>query len=158
MYGRIVKYSPAVFVLLKIPRLMQSTQLFGILINMNIYQERLMDHYRNPRNRGVLQDADFTTGQYNPSCGDSVALQGKVEQDILTHLMFEGSGCVISQASASLLTQYAIGKSLDELANLDTDAYIAFLGITVGPTRLKCALLALHALHKGIEDVRKRTS
>lgn len=84
-----------------------------------------MDHYRNPRNRGILPGADFTTGQYNPSCGDSIALQGKVLNGILIHLMFEGSGCVISQASASLLTEYSVGKAVEELANFDTDAYVA---------------------------------
>lgn len=126
---------------------------------MNIYQERLMDHYRNPRNRGfkLPQAADFTTGQYNPSCGDSIALQGIINDQILTHLVFEGAGCVISQATASLLTEYAIGQRLDTLKTLDVDALLAMLAIPLGPTRLKCALLALHALQGGIETYLTRS-
>ena len=125
---------------------------------MNIYQERLIDHYRNPRNRGTLPQADFATGQYNPSCGDSIALQANVSNGVVAQIMFEGSGCVISQASASLLTEYTLGKTLEELLAFDTDAFLKLLGISVGPTRLKCALLSLHALHKGIQDYMQKSA
>lgn len=110
----------------------------------------LMDHYRRPRNRGVLETADFTSGRFNPSCGDSVSLQGYVDNGVLETLVFEGFGCVISQATASMLTEFAEGKTLKALEKLTKDDILEMIHIPLGPTRLKCALLALQALHRGI--------
>jgi len=117
---------------------------------MQLYQERVMDHYRNPRNRGELATPDFSSDLHNPSCGDSIVIQATIKDGILANIAFEGNGCVISQAAASLLTEAIKEKSLDEIRSFTPDHLIALLGIPLGPTRLKCALLALDALKAGI--------
>lgn len=116
----------------------------------SVYQAQLLDHYRNPRNKGLLPDANFATDEFNPSCGDRVMLSGLVTDRIIKKLGFEGKGCVISQATASLLTEYALGKSVSDLMALNADAMQKMIGVTLGPVRLKCALLPLEALQKGI--------
>lgn len=117
---------------------------------VNLYQQAFMDHYRHPRNRGKLDNADFKSVLHNPSCGDSIVMQGFIQDNILTKVLFEGSGCVISQATASLLTELVVGKSTGDIAVLDKDFLYSQLGIDLGPVRLKCALLPLHALQEGI--------
>jgi|SRR5579872_6796972 len=117
-----------------------------------LYQYQLMDHYRNPRNQGTLEGPDFKSGVFNPSCGDSVAIEGVITDQVITHVAFQGSGCVISQATASLLTQAVKGKAVDEVALLDRDWVMRLIGIELGPVRLKCALLPLEALHEGIKQ------
>lgn len=119
---------------------------------MDLYQQTVMDHYRNPRNRGTIACPDFTSDLHNPSCGDSIALQGCISQGRVVQIAFQGSGCVISQAAASLLTQTCKGKEIDEIKVLDKNAILGLLGIELGPTRLKCALLALDALHQGVNS------
>ena len=119
---------------------------------LNLYQEALMDHYRHPRNRGQLARPDFKSGQFNPSCGDKVSFQGSIEGQKLTNLAFEGSGCVISLATASILTEQVKNRSLADILNLDKDFILGMIGIDLGPTRLKCALLPLEALKTGIKN------
>ena len=118
---------------------------------MNLYQEELMDHYRNPRNRIILDNPDMTSQEHNPSCGDSVAFQGIVQNGMAIKLAFNGTGCVISQGVASMITQLCTDKSLQYIALLDKEFIITMLGIPLGPTRLKCALLPLQALQQAIE-------
>lgn len=121
-----------------------------------LYQHQLMDHYRNPRNRGALEGPDFKSGVFNPSCGDSVAIEGVIKDHVITHLVFQGSGCVISQATASLLTQAVRGKAVHEVVLLDRNWIMRLIGIELGPVRLKCALLPLEALHEGIRQYQTR--
>ena len=116
-----------------------------------LYQQQLMDHYRSPRNQGTLKTPDFKSGVFNPSCGDSVAMEGVVEDQKLTVIAFQGAGCVVSQATASLLTQAIKGKPLDEIMQLDRQWITRLIGMELGPVRLKCALLPLQALHEGIQ-------
>lgn len=118
---------------------------------MNIYQAILMDHYKNPRNRGTVSMPDFSSEQLNPSCGDQICMAGTVHENHITQVMFEGYGCVISQATASMLTVYALGSSLDMLLTVDSSAVQKLIGMELGPTRLKCALLPLQALQQGIQ-------
>lgn len=125
---------------------------------MNLYRERLMDHYRHPRNKGRLENPDFTSGQFNPSCGDSITLDARVQDGTIKEISFEGKGCVISQATASLLTELAKGKTLVELLHLDETAMLELVGMQLGPTRLKCALLPLEALQEGIKNYQKKGS
>lgn len=121
---------------------------------LNFYQEVLMDHYRNPRNNGVIEQADFCAEQRNSSCGDEVLFTGIIKDNVLTQACFTGKGCVISQAAASLLTQQAKNQSLDTILALDKDDVIAMIGMPLGPVRLLCGLLPLTALQNGIRDVR----
>lgn len=119
---------------------------------MKLYQDALMDHYRNSRNRGALEHADFESGQDIPSCGDSVIMYGRVKDGRLVAISFEGAGCVISQAAASMLTQKVLGQDLHAIMKLDADFMRKLVGIALGPTRLRCALLPLEALQKGVQE------
>lgn len=116
----------------------------------SLYQAELLDHYRNPRNRGELAHPDFSSGQYNPSCGDKVQFQGRFLEDKLEAVAFTGVGCVISQATASLLGERVLGYSSAQILALDKDFIIKLIGMELGPTRLKCALLPLEALQQGV--------
>ncbi|MBI2775083.1 iron-sulfur cluster assembly scaffold protein [Candidatus Dependentiae bacterium] len=122
---------------------------------MNIYKEILLEHYRQPRNRGQLEPADFSSDMHNPSCGDSVSFQGLIIKNQLVKLMFMGHGCVISQAAASMLSEFAQDKKIEEIMNLNTSAMCTMIGMELGPTRLKCALLPLEALQKGLLRLNK---
>lgn len=115
-----------------------------------LYREELLDHFRYPRNSGELPDAQVSTEVLNPSCGDEIAMQIVVEDDILLQISFKGKGCVISQAAASLLTELVKGKSLEFIEALTKDDMLSLVGIELGPTRLRCALLALESLHKAL--------
>lgn len=124
----------------------------------NFYQEILMDHYRNPRNNGVIDQCDFRSEQRNSSCGDEVLFTGIITDKTLHSLLFTGKGCVISQATASLLSEYAKNKSIDAILALDKDDLTAMIGMQLGPVRLLCGLLSLTALQNGINDYKKRIS
>ena len=114
------------------------------------YQEHLRDHYYNPRNKGTLENPTIRTGLCNPSCGDSVFFDILIQNDTVQTCMFEGKGCVISMATASLLTEYVGNKTLSAVQEMTSQEVLLLLGIELGPTRLKCALLSLEALQKGI--------
>ena len=122
---------------------------------MNLYSQRLMDHYRHKRNYGTLQEADFSSGKFNPSCGDSICFEGAINKSTITALAFEGKGCVISQATASLLSEHCKNKSIDAVLCLDSSFILTLLGIPLGPTRLTCALLPLQALQEGLTNYTK---
>jgi nitrogen fixation protein NifU and related proteins len=118
----------------------------------NLYQEILMDHYRHPRNRVILESPDFSSMSHNPSCGDSVQFEGMINDGCITKLAFQGTGCVISQAMASILSEKLVGKSMSEIQALDKDYVLGILGMQLGPTRLKCAMLPVLALQEGINQ------
>lgn len=117
---------------------------------MNLYAQDLLDHYKHPRNRGELTIFDFKTEEYNPSCGDKIQFFAVLDNNTIKELMFVGFGCVISQATASIITEYAKDKNLNDLLALTTNDLTQLVKIDLGPTRLKCALLSLFALQKGI--------
>jgi nitrogen fixation NifU-like protein len=106
-----------------------------------MYTERLLDHYRNPRNRGSLQDADLSAEQYNPLCGDRVTIQAQLEDGRITEVRFDGRGCALCLGAGSILTEVIQGRTLDELDALGQDEFLAELQTTPRPARLKCALL-----------------
>jgi len=117
---------------------------------INLYQELLMDHYRHPRNRGTINNSDFTSVQHNPSCGDSVKFMGCIHKNKVTSLAFNGAGCVISQATASLLSEKTLNITVNDILVLDKDFVLRMIGMQLGPIRLKCALLPLQALQEGL--------
>ncbi|MEN9328254.1 MAG: hypothetical protein RI947_1062 [Candidatus Parcubacteria bacterium] len=114
----------------------------------SIYQDIILDHYRNPRNNGHLARHTHKVTVNNPLCGDLLTFEIYDENGIVKEIAFSGSGCAISQASASMLTEYAVGKSNDELKKIDKDIVLEMLGIELSPNRIKCALLSLEGLHK----------
>ncbi|HSW76259.1 MAG TPA: iron-sulfur cluster assembly scaffold protein [Candidatus Saccharimonadales bacterium] len=123
--------------------------------NDDLYKHDLIEHSKNPRNYGLLQHYDFLSDQYNPSCGDSVKLCGIIIEDKLTKVCFQGTGCVLSMAMASKLTDFAVGMHLDEVASFDEKTVEQLLGITLGLNRLQCGLLSIMALQKGIAAYKK---
>jgi nitrogen fixation NifU-like protein len=113
---------------------------------MNLYQENILDHYQNPRNYGQIDGAQSQTIT-NPSCGDVVTMFVKIENNIVTDISFSGSGCAISQASCSMLTEEVRGKTIEELKNLTKEDILEMIGLELSPNRLRCALLSLETLH-----------
>ena len=109
-----------------------------------------MDHFRNPRNKKRLDNPDVTSGENNPSCGDKIVVDCNIENGVIKEIGFHGSGCVISQASASMLFEFCIGKTIEQVLNLGKDVVLELIGIELGPNRLRCALLALQALQSGL--------
>jgi len=119
---------------------------FDIL--MNLYTELILDHYQNPRNWGTLSKDSYFVKVTNPLCGDYIEMQAKFKNDKLREIKFKGQGCVVSRASASMLTEYALGKRKNQLKKIDKKIMIKLLGIELGVNRIKCGLLPLEALKK----------
>jgi nitrogen fixation protein NifU and related proteins len=119
--------------------------------DMQLYHDKILDHYRFARNRGHLECPDFTADHHNPACGDVVGIEGCVADGLLINVVFTGTGCVISQAAASLLTEAVKGKAIAEIILLDAAFMLGLLGIKLGPTRMRCALVALYALQDGLQ-------
>lgn len=116
----------------------------------DLYREVILDHYKNPRNHGVLDPNDFTYEDENPLCGDKLRIDVRLDDNqVVKEVAFSGRGCAISQASASLLTEDIKGKTLDEIKQIGKEEILDMLGIELGPVRLKCALLSLKVLKAG---------
>jgi nitrogen fixation NifU-like protein len=111
-----------------------------------LYRDYILDHYKNPRNFGELDEHDLEFHDHNPLCGDELAVQIKVEDGKIADLRFHGQGCAISQAAASIASEELIGMPVDEVGTLNASWVIDQLGIDISPTRRKCALLNLKVL------------
>lgn len=117
----------------------------------DLYRELIIDRYQNPRMKGVLEPHDYSYEDDNPLCGDRIRIDLRVDENgVITDARFSGEGCAISQASADLLTESVIGKSLEEVKALSKEDILDMLGIELGPVRLKCALLSLKVLKAGV--------
>jgi nitrogen fixation NifU-like protein len=120
-----------------------------------LYREVILDHYKNPRGHGVIEEADATAEGLNPLCGDEVSIYVRFGEDgeTIDDVKFSGRGCAISQAATSMLMDMVRGRSAAEVSTLEKDALLEEIGIPLTPIRLKCALLGLSvlklALHKG---------
>ncbi|MFD1205807.1 MULTISPECIES: Fe-S cluster assembly sulfur transfer protein SufU [Sporosarcina] len=132
-----------------------------------LYRSVIMDHYKNPKNKGVLEDNNITIDMNNPTCGDVIHLTLQVEDGVVQDAKFEGEGCSISMASASMMTQLVKKKKVDEALNyahvfsdmmlgkevddsVDLGDIEALSGVAKFPARIKCATLAWKAMEKGI--------
>jgi nitrogen fixation NifU-like protein len=122
----------------------------------DFYRENILDHYRHPRNAGSLEDATHSHEEDNPLCGDVIRIDLHVNEDnVIDKVAFEGRGCAISQASASMLTEMIQGKTLEEAKQIGKDDILEALGIEIGPVRMKCALLSLKVLKAGAYGLRE---
>jgi nitrogen fixation NifU-like protein len=134
-----------------------------------LYRTVIMDHYKNPRNKGSLEDGSVTIDMNNPTCGDRIHLTMHVSNGVVENAKFDGDGCSISMSSASMMTQAVKGKTVEEALKLSTifsdmmlgqkyDDTIdlgdieALSGVTKFPARIKCATLAWKAMEKGVEN------
>ena len=134
----------------------------------DLYRRVIMDHYQKPRNHGELQDADATIQLKNPTCGDQIQLQMKVENGKIKDAKFLGEGCSISMSSASMMTEAIKGLSVEDALDLaerfskmilgeeveteDFEDIEALQGVCKFPARIKCATLAWKAMEKGINE------
>ena len=117
----------------------------------DLYREIIIDHYKNPQFRGHLDPNDVHFEDDNPLCGDHIEITLRVDPSgKVTDGRFNGKGCAISQASADLLIESIIGKTLDSVKLLKKQDILDLLGIELGPVRLKCALLSLKVLKAGV--------
>ncbi len=141
-----------------------------------LYQELILDHNRLPRNRRRLEEASRQAEGHNPLCGDRVTVFLKIENNVVTEATFEGSGCAISTASASLMTEAVRGRSLDQAKNLfkrfhslvtgdaveegneDLGKLEVFSNVCQYPARVKCATLAWHTVHAALESHQEAVS
>ena len=114
-----------------------------------------MGHYRHPHNYGKLESFSFKINDVNPFCGDEIEIFVNVADEKIIEIKFVGKGCSISQAGASMLTDAVKGKTLAAIEKMTRDDVIGLLGIPIGAVRVKCAVLALVALKKGIEKFKK---
>jgi nitrogen fixation NifU-like protein len=117
----------------------------------DLYRELIIDRYKNPHFRGLLDPHDITFEDDNPLCGDHIRIDLRIDGDNrVSEVAFDGHGCAISQATADLLAESIVGKSLDEVKKLNKQDILDMLGIELGPVRLKCALLSLKVLKAGV--------
>ena len=124
----------------------------------DFYRENILDHYRNPRNKGHLENPTHTHEEHNPLCGDVLHMELRVNsEDVIEEIRFDGEGCAISQASASMLTEMIQGKTLEEAKQVSKEDILEALGIDIGPVRLKCALLSLKVLKAGVYSLSEWT-
>lgn len=132
-----------------------------------LYMEVILDHNKNPRNKGVIEDHTNHADGHNPLCGDKISLDLIIKDNIVEDIKFTGSGCAISTASSSLLTEYIIGKKTSEIRHLFEEFHdlvtveesksdglgklSVFEGVKKYPARVKCATLAWHTLIAAID-------
>ncbi|HEU0193575.1 MAG TPA: SUF system NifU family Fe-S cluster assembly protein [Gaiellales bacterium] len=118
----------------------------------DLYRENILDHYKNPRNSGHLDSPTVTAEGVNPLCGDELQVELQIEDGMVTDLRFNGRGCAISQAAASMISDVAKGRPVDEVRELGSEDVLDELGIPLTPIRLKCALLSVQLLKVALGD------
>ena len=125
-------------------------------LGSDMYRQQILDHYKNPRNYGEIEDATFTHVGENPMCGDEITMDVVLADDdeTIEAVAFRGDGCAISQASASMLTGELRGKTLEELGEMDRDDVVDMLGVDISPMRVKCAVLAERVAQDGADIYR----
>ena len=118
----------------------------------SIYQEIILDHYRNPRCHGTLEHPTHRSQAINASCGDKLHMDIIVKNDMIEEVRFSGVGCAISQASASLLSEKVTGQTVGEALALEPQDVLTLLGVTLSPSRIKCGLLSLETIQKTLHS------
>jgi nitrogen fixation NifU-like protein len=111
-----------------------------------MFTEIILDYYRHPRNHGKVSHPDASARDSNPLCGDAIEMSLKLDGNKIKEVKFDGTGCAISQAAASMLTEHVEGKSLESIKDLTKHDVLSLLNIPISPVRLKCALLGLKVL------------
>ena len=119
----------------------------------DLYRQQILDHYKNPRNYGDLEEATFSHVGENPMCGDTIEMDVVLDdtEEVIERVAFSGDGCAISQAAASMLSEQLQGMRVAELQAMDRDDVIEMLGVDISPMRVKCAVLAEKVAQDGVE-------
>ncbi|WP_096389683.1 Fe-S cluster assembly sulfur transfer protein SufU [Halopenitus persicus] len=122
-------------------------------LGSDMYRQQILDHYKNPRNYGEMEDPDITHVGENPSCGDTIRMDIRLADDdeTIEAVAFTGDGCAISMASASMLSERLAGMTIEELQDLDTDDITEMLGVDISPMRVKCAVLGRQVAQDGVK-------
>lgn len=118
----------------------------------DLYREIILEEYKHPQNKEKIENPTHSKHEVNPLCGDQITIELQVEEGIIKAVGWTGTGCAISQASASLFTQEIKGKSVDEVQKMDEQAILDLLGITPNPMRMKCAVLVMKATANALGD------
>lgn len=123
-------------------------------MSSDLYREQLLDHYHNPENFGVIENADIDIEMDNPTCGDMIHLTAKLDNEgHIAAVMFEGQGCVVSMASSSMFTDAIVGKTPEEVADMGLGEIQEMMGgVRLSMGRVKCALLPLNAMKQGLKE------
>ncbi len=121
-----------------------------------IYRENILDHFKNPRNFGELKICEICHMELNPTCGDTIKIFVRLENGKIKDAKFKGYGCAISMASASMLTEKIKGRKLNEVKEMSENDINKMLGIKLGPVRMKCGILSLKTLLKGIKIMEEK--
>lgn len=121
-------------------------------MHTKLYNELLNDHYQNPRCREIIKNPDFRLSGTNSTCGDTVEVAGRIEKNILIQAEQQATGCMISQAAASILAEHITDKSVPDILALEKEDMLNLIGLTLGPQRIQCALLVLDLFKKGIRE------
>ncbi len=121
-------------------------------MSLNLYTEIILDLYKNPMNKGILENPTNEHFVNNPLCGDEITIQLIIRDNKIEDVKFDGVGCAISMASASLLTEKLKGMSMENIKNLNKDDILEMLHIPISTMRLKCALLCLEAVRGALEE------
>lgn len=116
-----------------------------------MYNHDLLHHFHHSAHRGTLENPQVSSGVFNPSCGDAISFQALLVDGVVTCARFQGSGCVISQAAASLLAEFVEKKSVSFILQLSSADMMQLITMQLGPNRLRCALLCLEALQEGLK-------
>jgi nitrogen fixation NifU-like protein len=119
-------------------------------VSDDLYRDFILEHYKRPRNFGELEDPDLEAHEVNPLCGDELGVQIAVADGRIAELRFQGHGCAISQAAASIASEELVGMDLEEAGSLPAEWMLDLLGIPVSATRRKCALLSLKVVRHAL--------
>ena len=117
----------------------------------NIYKEELMEIFKNPPNKGNIENPDTVSDKTNPLCGDEIHLELKITNGIIEDAKFNGSACSVSVVSSAFLTEEIIGKTVTEAKKIDKDKVLQLLNLNLTTSRVKCATLVLDALKEALE-------
>ncbi|MBS3080200.1 iron-sulfur cluster assembly scaffold protein [Candidatus Pacearchaeota archaeon] len=123
-------------------------------MSLEMYREYVLDLYKNPLNKGIIENPSHEFMKNNPLCGDEIKIQLVIKNNKIENLKFDGIGCAISMASASLLTEKLKNLTIEEAKNINKDDILELIKIPLSPVRIKCALLSLDVLRGALENAR----
>ncbi|MBU0766725.1 iron-sulfur cluster assembly scaffold protein [Patescibacteria group bacterium] len=121
---------------------------------MDLYAENILDHFKNPRNKGEIVNPTVEHEEVNLSCGDKLTIQLSIENDVIKEIQWNGTGCAISIGATSILSEELEGKSVEEISELSMDDVKKLLGVPISQRRLKCAMLCLHTIKNTLHAIK----